>query len=760
MKRYLIAFSIFAVLLAAVHAAKNKPQLINTFASGRWWGETPSSQASPQQIATAPVRPDHIVIVIMENHSFGQIIGSPEAPHINALAAEGASIVNGPMDPAGLHSGSHAVRHPSQPNYLELFSGNNQGTIQDGHPGTSSEPFTSPPPFATPNLGAALRHAGYTFATYSEDLPSVGSDDDGGGGSSGYQRKHNPAVNWQSADAGPANNHLPPELNQPFFPLPGQPATGFPTDFNQLPTVAIVVPNQQHDMHDGTIAEGDIWIKQNIIDTYYRWAKTHNSLLIVTFDEDGDDTASNQITTIFAGPMIQPGNYTETDLNIGNPYVGAPGDPGIQTPTGTAMNHWNVLSTILDLYGLAHIDRSINRPALTDIFLSPLIVRPLVVPNALTGRQGDLGNLFPLFSSQPIRYQQVYRSLEFSRFAAGGEMITSIAFRAHLPGLPFTGTIPQLQVNLSTTNRSPDNLNTTFAANVGADDAQVFSGPLSIVVTDSGPQDGPTNFDVVINFSTPFHYDPSQGNLLVDIRNLQGGTQTPPLDQQLDATSTTGDAVSRVFNYGDANATSAGQTGGVDELDTIGLVAQFGTNTSPGVTPVHVITVVSRKMHGGAGTFDVDLPMSGQPGIECRSGGANGEHTIVFTFGDTLTQVDGATVTSGTGSVNNSMIDSADSHRYIVHLTGVANTQTITVTLTNVTDSAGDSSSGVSASMSVLAGDSTANGSVNSGDIAQIKSESGQAVTATNFREDLNADGAIDSSDIAFAKSKSGAGLP
>src|ERR1700704_1787378 len=139
---------------------------------------------------------DHIVIVIEENHSFSQIIGSSAAPNINALAAAGANIVNASTDPNSNISGSHAVRHPSQPNYLELYSGSSQGTIQDGHPGSTSEPFSSPPPFTTPNLGAALRNAGFSFAAYSQTMPSVGFDGDSFGGSPGYQRKHNPVANW------------------------------------------------------------------------------------------------------------------------------------------------------------------------------------------------------------------------------------------------------------------------------------------------------------------------------------------------------------------------------------------------------------------------------------------------------------------------------------------------------------------------------------------------------------------------------------
>src|SRR5438477_2144090 len=115
---------------------------------------------------------DHVVIVIEENHSFGDIIGNSAAPNINALAASGANIINDSTDPEGNISGLHAVRHPSQPNYLEFYSGSNQGLLTDSRPGSSSEPFSLPPPFDTPNLGAALRNAGYSFATYSQTLPS------------------------------------------------------------------------------------------------------------------------------------------------------------------------------------------------------------------------------------------------------------------------------------------------------------------------------------------------------------------------------------------------------------------------------------------------------------------------------------------------------------------------------------------------------------------------------------------------------------
>ncbi len=174
--------------------------------------------------------------------------------------------------------------------------------------------------------------------------------------------------------------------------------------------------------------------------------------------------------------------------------------------------------------------------------------------------------------------------------------------------------------------------------------------------------------------------------------------------------------------------------------------------------PVQLTAVVSRKIHGSAGTFDIDL--TGGNGIECRYGGSTGNYTLVFTFANPLTNVDGVSVTDGTGSVASANVDSEDAHNYIVNLTGTSNAQTISIRLNNVTDSAGNFSAAIAASMGVLIGDTTGNRAVNSSDIAQTQSQSGQAVTAQNFREDLTANGLINSSDIGLVQSKSGTALP
>jgi hypothetical protein len=183
------------------------------------------------------------------------------------------------------------------------------------------------------------------------------------------------------------------------------------------------------------------------------------------------------------------------------------------------------------------------------------------------------------------------------------------------------------------------------------------------------------------------------------------------------------------------------------------LIERYTVSTPP--TPT---SVVSRKIHGSAGTFDVDLTSSSA--IECRSGGTNGNYTLVFTFANTLSSVGGASVTNGSGSVSSSNIDSNDAHNYIVNLTGVANDQAVTVSLTNVTDAAGNFSATVSASMGVLIGDVNANGVVSNTDIAAVKAQVAAPVTSSNSRNDVNANGVISNTDVAAAKAQVGTTLP
>jgi hypothetical protein len=170
-----------------------------------------------------------------------------------------------------------------------------------------------------------------------------------------------------------------------------------------------------------------------------------------------------------------------------------------------------------------------------------------------------------------------------------------------------------------------------------------------------------------------------------------------------------------------------------------------------------LISAVSRKTHSAAGTFDVDLPLSGPIGVECRTGGASGDHTIVATFTNQIV-AGNAAVTSGTGSVAGAAALSGNT--MTIALTGVDNAQRLTITLSSVTDQFGQTFPDTPITIGFLLGDASGNGSVNGSDVSQVKLQSGQAVTASNFRNDVNANGSINGTDISAVKLKSGTALP
>jgi phospholipase C len=231
-------------------------------------------------------RPDHVVVVIEENRGYSQIMGKLHSDsYIHALAKRGV-----------LFTQSYGVTHPSQPNYLALFSGSTQDITSNVCPNS----------FNTDNLASTLLDAGLSFASFAETLPAVG---DLSCMSGAYQRKHNPVTNWP---------RVPAESNKRF--------ADFPQDFSRLPTVSFVIPDQDHDMHDGSFSAADDWLKTRI-EPYVDWAFKHNSLLILTWDED-NFKEDNRVVTMLVGPMVKAG---ESDQRI---------------------DHYNVLRTLLDFYGL------------------------------------------------------------------------------------------------------------------------------------------------------------------------------------------------------------------------------------------------------------------------------------------------------------------------------------------------------------------------------------------------------------------------
>ena len=187
-----------------------------------------------------------------------------------------------------------------------------------------------------------------------------------------------------------------------------------------------------------------------------------------------------------------------------------------------------------------------------------------------------------------------------------------------------------------------------------------------------------------------------------------------------------------------------------------GVVEDFvGVVRLQGGTAPAVVSTVSRKAHGAAGTFDISLPTTGTAGLECRTGGAGGTHQIVVTFAGAAS-VGGVSVTSNNGQA--AATASASGAVVTVDLSSVANAQTILLTLSNVT--VGSTNGNVTIPMRVLLGDTNGNGSVNGTDVSQTKSQSGITVATANFRSDVNASGTINASDVSQVKAASGTTVP
>lgn len=232
-------------------------------------------------------RPDHLVVAVMENHSYTEIIDGNAAPFIQDLARRGA-----------LFTRSFGLMHPSQPNYFALFSGSTHGVTDDDDHALQGA-----------TLADVLRGRGKTFAGYIEE---------------GSPRKHNPWESFREVGA----------VERSF--------SDFPSDFTTLPTVSFVIPNQQNDMHDGSVEQGDHWLRRNL-DRYAEWCRHHNSLFILTFDED-NDRAHNRIPTLFVGDGVMPGRYHER------------------------IDHYRVLRTVLAMFGLPVLAQSAFAAPITGIW--------------------------------------------------------------------------------------------------------------------------------------------------------------------------------------------------------------------------------------------------------------------------------------------------------------------------------------------------------------------------------------------------------
>jgi len=264
-------------------------------------GQTPSSSPSKAR------RPGPVFVIVLENKEAEQIVGNPAAPYFNGLAAS-----------YGLATNYHGIAHPSQPNYLALWSGSTQGVVDDGvHD------------LGAPTVADQLEAAGDSWHVYAEHVPGGcyrGATASGGRDGPGtYARKHEPAISFVAISRDAARCARISDLSS------------FAANAADL---ELIVPDLCHDMHDCSIAAGDAWLRGFVPRILDSAAWRDGGLLVITFDEGG---VQNQVATL----VIRPGMPAGQRSNV-------------------AHDHYGLLRTIEDRFGLSCLARACSARPLSE----------------------------------------------------------------------------------------------------------------------------------------------------------------------------------------------------------------------------------------------------------------------------------------------------------------------------------------------------------------------------------------------------------
>ena len=245
-------------------------------------GGSGSSVQTPVQSPVATNQPtfSHIVLLVEENHSYSDVVGSSSMPYLNSLISQ-----------YGLATQYYSDAHPSIPNYLMLTTGLME-TYDDEFSGTISDD----------NVVRELVKAGKSWKAYLESLPSPGYL---GGDTGAYLRQHNPFADLsdiQQSSAQAAN----------IVPFPQ-----FASDLanNALPQYSFIAPNANDDAHNGTLAQADSWLQSNIAPLLASSAFQSSGLLIVTFDESEDSDVAHgggHLATVIISPQAKKGYQSQT----------------------------------------------------------------------------------------------------------------------------------------------------------------------------------------------------------------------------------------------------------------------------------------------------------------------------------------------------------------------------------------------------------------------------------------------------------------
>jgi hypothetical protein len=286
-------------------------------------GTTSWSQSPPATVSAEEVQPQaqaetvsgiqHIIWIWFENRELSQITAAT-APYFASFAAANVNFTN-----------FYGVTHPSQPNYLNAFSGSNQGVIDNNY---------CTFPASTDNLAKQLATAGKSWRVYAQNFPGScfdGSSNTGGVDGPGvggqYVRKHSPAIGFESVRLNPTQcSYIQPLAN-----------------FDPTVNFAFVVPNMTNDMHDGTTAQGDAFL-QAFVPLVTGSPDWDHTLLIVSFDEGTTNlNGGGHIYTAAKAPWLAPANVS------------------------TFYNHFSVLRTIEEVYGLPFLGSAATATTMTEL---------------------------------------------------------------------------------------------------------------------------------------------------------------------------------------------------------------------------------------------------------------------------------------------------------------------------------------------------------------------------------------------------------
>ena len=281
---------------------------------------TSTVQGPCGRVTSAP-QYKHVIWIWMENHSYGSIIGSSQAPFINAMAAK-----------CGLATNYHNISHPSLPNYVAATSGLGYSALQKFTPDCNPVPACS-------TSARSIFAQGESWRAYEESMPSNCYRKNSGE----YAVRHNPPPYYTKL-SGCAKNDVP-------YPRLAADLAG-----NRLPAFSFITPNLIDDMHDGTIADGNRWLAKNLpLILQSREYRGGSTVVMITWDE-GEGGSSNRCAS----------NTTDVGCHVATIVI----SPSTRAGTRSAklFNHYSLLGTAEQLLHLPKLGGAAKFPTMTSAF--------------------------------------------------------------------------------------------------------------------------------------------------------------------------------------------------------------------------------------------------------------------------------------------------------------------------------------------------------------------------------------------------------